>query len=336
MKKILSAILMVALLAGCATDLDSARKISAKGVETGHYLLVGGEQIKKDWDNTRYLIEVNRYISRASIPHLPEEKITAPAPESDLAQKQYARVSKNLERRLQVFRALARLYGEFNALTQLNGARDFTKSYVSLVEATKAYGKSLEKVDFEGVSRVSGYLSKREAAWIAGGVGFLQRQNHRANINKANELVSEALGSVIDLYKIDINHTKSIRRNASRSKANLYRTLSHEGLIDESATVSKNLVAMVGAKPASNLKTILKKKPRLKVALRGYTELINRDQEYAVVEAEDAILRALERLQLAHRALGSEGQASALSTLFLEIDHLSRSIATVRKKLDRI
>jgi hypothetical protein len=234
-----------------------------------------------------------------------------------------------------VFRTLARLYNEFDALTQLEGDREFTKSYVSLVEATKAYGKSLEKAGIDEVSQVSGYLSGESAARITGGLGFLQRQSHQANVEKANELVSAALENVIDLYELDLNYTKSIRRAASRSRSNLYRTLSHEGLIDDSATVAKDLVSLVGAKPASNLKTILKKKPRLKIALRGYTELGNRDQERAVTEAEDSMLRALKKLYQAHRALGGQSQGSALSALFSEVARLSESLTDLRKKLER-
>jgi hypothetical protein len=59
------------------------------------------------------------------------------------------------------------------------------------------------------------------------------------------------------------------------------------------------------------------------------------DQERAAEEADDAMLRALKRLQQAHQAFGTEGQGSALSALYTEIAVLSGSIMELREKLDR-
>jgi superfamily I DNA/RNA helicase len=337
MHKALVSILLTGLLTGCATHFEPAKSLSAKGVETADHLVSGGTQLQGDWENTRYLLEVNRYLARASTSaeRVSDDEITAPAAKQDAAQEQRLLVSKLLAKRIQVFRALARLYDDFDSLTHFDAADEFTYSYLSLVEAVKAYGEVLEKVDFDKSSRAAEFLSEKSATRIAGGLALLQRRSHQKNIEQANAAVSEALGVVVDLYEMDIHYYRSIRRNAARGKLNLYRTLSSEGLIDESAAVSKKLAALVGAKPASNIKTVLKQKPRLKIALRGYTDLINQDQERAAVEADDAMLRALKRLQQAHQAFGTEGQGSALSALYTEIAVLSGSIMELREKLDR-
>lgn len=334
MLRILIGILVAFSIAGCATDLETARKLSSSGVAVGDQLVAGSQEIRSDWYQTQDRVEVRRYLARAmaSPSAIKDDEILSPGAHREDIDKQIDAVGGLLGARFKVFSELEKLYVGFDDLTKFDATQSFNSQYQSLIGDLKNYQTKLPEEDAKRAGSLVKQLTGDSATVVAAGTGFLQRQMHWRNIEKANKKISKALAVIIALYEADMRYVRSIRLDSSESTANLLSTLSEAGLIDETPRLAE-VTELADAKPAKKPETLLARRPRLRIAIDGYSKLKVKRRKKLIENAEDATLKAMKALEKSHETLGMSGEEGRLERLAVEISALQLAVKDLRKGL---
>jgi len=247
-------------------------------------------------------------------------------PPDQAANKRRLKIAAVLKQREASLASLAATYGEMAALASADPGANVRKAAADLVDKTNGLATAVNALALPGLPVIP-LIAKTAGAAFGEVAALYAEERQRQEILATNEIIRDALNVLRESLKRERIYTDAIRQEVAVARESLANAALNQGLVDQSAAVAR-IAELAGFAPVKDAAAAVagaridgdaeqKRRQRLVWALAGFEKFRAMAKADAVADANAALEKALEKLDVGHISLAERQPFGANEVLAL-------------------